>query len=64
MKVKDLIKKLQKLDEDSFVFLDCGFAINLLEANSVVYDREQDIVIVCIDELEEEDLKNENCKLI
>lgn len=64
MTTKELIDKLKKIDEDSDVFLDGGFALNILEAKSVVYDKERDIVVICVDELKENDLGSEDCELI
>lgn len=64
MTAKELIDKLKKIDEDRDVFLDGGFALNILEAKSVVYDKERGIVVICVDELKENDLGSEDCELI
>ncbi len=64
MIVKELIEKLKKIDEDSEVFLDGGFAINILEASSVVYDKERDIAVICVAELDGDDLGSEDCTLL
>lgn len=64
MIVKELIEKLKKIDEDSEVFLDGGFALNILEAKSVVYDKEKDIVVICVDEVEKDNLGGEDCILL
>ncbi len=64
MTAKELIEKLKKIDEDSEVFLDGGFALNILEAKSVVYDKEKDIVVICVSELDGDDLGSEDCILI
>ncbi len=64
MTAKELIDKLKKIDEDSEVFLDGGFALNILEAKSVVYDKEKDIVVICVDEVEKDNLGSEDCTLL
>lgn len=64
MTVKELIEKLKKIDEDSEVFLDGGFALSILVAKSVVYDKEKDIVVICVSELDGDDLGSEDCILI
>lgn len=64
MTAKELIEKLKKIDEDSEVFLDGGFALSILVAKSVVYDKEKDIVVICVAELEANDLGNKNCTLL
>lgn len=64
MTAKELIEKLKKIDEDSEVFLDGGFALNILEAKSVVYDKEKDIVVICVDEVEKDNLGSEDCILL
>ncbi len=64
MIVKELIEKLKKIDEDSKVFLDGGFALSILEAKSLVYDKEKDIVVICVDEVEKDNLGSEDCILL
>lgn len=51
-------------EQDSEVFLDGGMALNVLEAKAVVYDEELDIAVICVAELEANDLGNKNCTLL
>lgn len=64
MTAKELIEKLKKIDEDSEVFLDGGMALNILEAKAVVYDNELDIVVICVADLEADDLGSKDCTLL
>ncbi|MDM1042157.1 MULTISPECIES: hypothetical protein [Empedobacter] len=46
MTVKELIEKLQNVDQDRDIYLDDGFSLNLIEAETVVEDNVNQIIVI------------------
>lgn len=63
MKVKQLIFKLQKIEQDTEVMLHDGFSVNALELESVVFDKNQNIVVLTPQEVETDDLDDTSEKM-
>ena len=56
MKVKQLIEKLQKADQDKEMYLDDGHSLNVVEIRTVYEDNGSYIVVVSPSNLDQDDL--------
>lgn len=56
MTVKELIEKLQKAEKYIEVMLHDGFSVNAIEIESVVEDKNQSVVIITPQQVDEEEL--------
>jgi hypothetical protein len=56
MKVKQLISKLQTINQDIEIMLHDGFSVNAIEIETVIFDKSQDIVIITPQEVDFDDL--------
>lgn len=56
MKVKQLIEKLQKADQDKEMYLDDGRSLNVVEIRTVYEDNGSYIVVVSPSNLDQDDL--------
>ncbi|MGV0830732.1 hypothetical protein ACTS9D_00735 [Empedobacter brevis] len=63
MTVKQLVEKLQNVDQDRDIYLDDGFSVNLIEAETVVEDNSNQIIVISPREAEQDDLLD-NMKLL
>lgn len=63
MTVKELIEKLQNVDQDRDIYLDDGFSLNLIEAETVVEDNVNQIIVISPGEAEKDDLLD-NMRLV
>ena len=63
MTVKELIEKLQNVDQDRDIYLYDGFSLNLIEAETVVEDNVNQIIVISPREAEKDDLLD-NMRLV